>query len=132
MYRWLSNFWPCTVEYEGLKYLSSEAAYQAAKTLDLNVRKLFQVMTAAESKKVGKKGLKLREDWNDIKLIIMHKICFDKFNNNFELRDLLLKTEDKYLEETNWWGDTFWGVCNGKGDNHLGRILMDVRSELMI
>ena len=26
--------------------------------------------------------------------------------------------------------DFFWGVCNGKGENHLGKILMKVRDEI--
>jgi predicted NAD-dependent protein-ADP-ribosyltransferase YbiA (DUF1768 family) len=42
----------------------------------------------------------------------------------------LLATGDEYLEETNWWKDTFWGVCNGEGLNKLGNILMMVREEL--
>lgn len=27
-------------------------------------------------------------------------------------------------------GDTYWGVVDGKGENHLGKILMKVRSEI--
>ena len=42
----------------------------------------------------------------------------------------LLGTGDTYLEEGNTWNDTFWGVCNGVGENNLGRILMEVREEL--
>ena len=34
------------------------------------------------------------------------------------------------LIEGNVWNDTFWGVCNGKGHNHLGKILMKVRDEI--
>jgi predicted NAD-dependent protein-ADP-ribosyltransferase YbiA (DUF1768 family) len=30
--------------------------------------------------------------------------------------------------EGNSWGDTYWGVCKGKGQNKLGHILMQVRS----
>ena len=42
-------------------------------------------------------------------------------------QDLLLKTGTAELIEGNWWGDTFWGVFNGAGQNHLGRLLMEVR-----
>ena len=42
----------------------------------------------------------------------------------------LLETGDVYLEETNTWGDVFWGVCNGKGENMLGQVLMLIRDEL--
>ena len=33
-YRFLSNFYPCDIVYEGIQYPSTEHAYQAAKTLD--------------------------------------------------------------------------------------------------
>ena len=42
----------------------------------------------------------------------------------------LLDTGDLYIEETNSWGDTFWGVCEGKGQNVLGNILMGIRTDL--
>jgi predicted NAD-dependent protein-ADP-ribosyltransferase YbiA (DUF1768 family) len=39
-------------------------------------------------------------------------------------------TGDRKLVEGNYWHDTFWGVCNGVGENYLGEILMHVRQEL--
>lgn len=39
-------------------------------------------------------------------------------------------TGDVELVEGNWWGDRFWGVCDGVGENRLGRCLMEVRKEL--
>jgi predicted NAD-dependent protein-ADP-ribosyltransferase YbiA (DUF1768 family) len=55
----------------------------------------------------------------------------EKFKNE-ELAQLLIDTDDHELIEGNWWHDYFWGVCNGKGENHLGKILMDVREELKL
>ena len=46
------------------------------------------------------------------------------------LKEMLLLTGDQEIIEENYWGDTFWGVCRGKGQNHLGKILMKVRDEL--
>lgn len=41
----------------------------------------------------------------------------------------LLETGNKYLEETNWWGDTFWGKdLKGNGENTLGRLIMEIRA----
>jgi len=51
-----------------------------------------------------------------------------KFENPL-LRAMLLATEDAVLVEGNTWNDTFWGVCRGRGENWLGRILMQVREE---
>lgn len=128
-YRFLSNFEPCTVVYDGMTYTCSEAAYQAAKTTDVSLRIAFTTMNGSKSKFTGQK-LTLRPDWNDIKVDVMYQIVKDKFFRNPELRVKLLNTGDLELIEGNYWGDTFWGVCNGKGENHLGKILMRVRKEL--
>jgi ribA/ribD-fused uncharacterized protein len=128
-YRFLSNFEPCDVLFDGIIYPSSENAYQAAKSLDTEVRKKFVDISSTESKKLGK-IVEIRTDWNNIKLDIMYSIVFDKFTRNSKLGDQLIETGDKYLEETNYWKDTYWGVCNGVGKNWLGRILMDVREQI--
>ena len=47
------------------------------------------------------------------------------------LRDKLIATGDAYIEETNNWGDEFWGVCHGFGENMLGKILMEIRKEIV-
>ena len=72
----------------------------------------------------------MRADWEVIKVDMMFNLVYDKFSKNPYLRDLLLLTKDFELEEGNNWGDTFWGVCDGVGENHLGKILMDVRTYL--
>lgn len=131
-YRPFSNFWPCTVTLNGKAYPSVEHAYQAAKTLDeLERLKVFHCETAKDAKRVGKQ-ITLREDWEEIKDGIMYSLVSEKFNSKDYLRDLLLSTEKAYLEETNYWGDTYWGVSSktGEGQNRLGKILMRVRFEL--
>lgn len=60
----------------------------------------------------------------------MERVIYEKFSQNKDLKKMLLDTGDSYLEETNTWGDTYWGVCNGVGKNHLGDILMDTRTTL--
>lgn len=129
-YRWLSNFEPCLVEFDGNTYPSSEAAYQAAKCDILSQRSWFINISASESKKLGRK-VSVRANWNGIKLQIMEEILFSKFNKNSYLREKLISTGVKYLEETNWWNDKFWGVCKGIGENNLGKILMKIRSALL-
>jgi ribA/ribD-fused uncharacterized protein len=125
-WRFLSNFWECSITFEGLEYPSVENAYQAAKTLDIESRKQFQNITPKKSKSLGRK-VKIREDWEMVKLDIMLKLSLEKFTRHTDLGSLLIETEDSYLEETNLWRDTFWGVYNGKGENNLGKILMKVR-----
>lgn len=60
---------------------------------------------------------------------IMYDLNVIKFSNPY-LKNLLMLTGDKYLEETNWWRDDYWGVWEGNGLNKLGRILMKIRDEL--
>ena len=126
-YRFLSNFELGDVYFEGELYVSSENAYQAAKTLDLDLRKEFKTISPNEAKSLGR-NINLREDWEKEKLNIMFLICFDKFYRNKDFREKLLFTGNRYLEETNYWNDVFWGTCNGVGENNLGKILMQIRS----
>jgi ribA/ribD-fused uncharacterized protein len=129
-YRWLSNFHPCDVMWKGLMFKSSEAAYQAAKSLDPKEWVRFSQMSASVSKREGRKT-DIREDWDDVKVGIMTDILMDKFLRNKDLRDKLMETGEKYLEETNWWKDKFWGVYQGVGQNYLGLVLMEVRNKLI-
>ena len=131
-YRWLSNFHICTVRFEGVEYPSSENAYMAAKTTDLELRKQFETITPPEARKLGKK-IELREGWNEMRIEVMSSIIFDKFLRNKDLREALLKTGDKYLEESCHWHDYWWAVHYnedgvGKGENNLGKILMRNRN----
>lgn len=126
-YRWLSNFHVCDTYFDGEMYGSSEAAYVAGKTLDYSLRKKLIGMSPAETKKFGR-TFPLRKDWDRVKVDHMSLIVFDKFYRNRDLRDKLVDTGDKYLEETNHWGDRFFGVCKDEGINHLGKILMKTRS----
>lgn len=133
-YRFLSNFWVAPVTWEGITYPSSECAYQAAKSLDSTVRLLFTTMTPSKAKREGKK-IKLREDWEEVKLQVMYEIVLAKFTQNADLKELLLDTGYAYLEEGNYHHDHIWGVCppiTGTGRNELGKILIQVRRELSL
>jgi ribA/ribD-fused uncharacterized protein len=128
-YRWLSNFYSADVEFEGLIFPSTEHAYQAAKCFDPERRKEFITLTAGQAKKLGRK-VEVRADWDNVKCDVMETVLRSKFTRHADLREKLLATGDKYLEETNWWGDTYWGVCRGVGMNMLGCALMKIRREL--
>ena len=135
-YEFLSNFYNAPVFYNGLLFKNSEAAFHAQKTLDLNDRKRFTEYNAGKSKREGRKVV-LRKDWEEVKDNIMYEICKAKFSQNLDLKQKLLATEDKYLEEgTTGWHDNYWGNCscekckNIKGKNILGKILMRIREEL--
>lgn len=129
-YRFLSNFYFCFVEHRGLTFCSVENAYQAAKTDNLARAALFDSLAPGQAKRRGRK-LALPPDWGSRKLAIMEELLRRKFHPGSTLAQRLLRTGDVPLVEGNTWGDTFWGVCDGVGENHLGRLLMRIRAELL-
>jgi hypothetical protein len=90
--------------------------------------RIRKAKTAGEAKRMGK-SVELRSDWEEIKMGLMNSLLRRKFEDP-ELRMKLLATGERLLVEGNWWGDTYWGVCKGKGENWLGRMLMSLRSQI--
>lgn len=129
-YRWLSNFWRVHVNLDGFAYPSVEHAYQAAKTLDPIVRERIRTAATPGRAKRGGNNVKLRPHWEQIKIGIMRELLYQKFARYSYLRKQLIDTGDLLLVEGNTWGDTFWGVCDGKGENQLGILLMEVRNKI--
>ena len=137
-YSFLSNFYISPIMYfvdlveMEIPFPSSENAYQFAKIepneVTINIISEFQLCTPGQSKRKGQK-LKIRKNWDEIKFSIMEKILRSKFEDDF-LCYKLLATDNQELVEGNNWGDRIWGVCNGTGSNHLGKILMKIRKDL--
>jgi predicted NAD-dependent protein-ADP-ribosyltransferase YbiA (DUF1768 family) len=129
-YRWLSNFHVATrpIFYQGIRYRSSENLYQALKTLDPALRAKVGESTPSNSKRLGS-NLSVRPNWPKIRAHAMITALKSKFEDP-ELRDLLVNTGTLWLEESNDWGDRYWGTVNKVGLNHLGLCLMTVRASL--
>ena len=129
-YRFLSNYYPATVEFEGITYPTVEHAYQSAKTLNMNERRRIAALpTPAEAKTEGRK-LTYRPNWDTLKFQVMEECVRYKFTHNPDLKQKLLATVDAVLEEGNTCNDRIWGVYQGQGDNRLGKLLMQIRTEL--
>lgn len=124
----LSNFHPSTISFEGNFYTTVEHAYQASKTLDAECRRLIRsAANPNDAKRLGR-SLTLRPDWDSVRVSTMRELIREKFKNPF-LRHLLVATGDLKLINENRWNDKFWGMVNGVGENWLGKILEEVRSE---
>lgn len=141
-YRFLSNFWPAKVVLDDEEYSTVENAYQAAK-FKKECRKKFQTCTPKESIVIAgdeTEGKFPEKYWTRIKVQVMRHLLVQKFSPtlNPDNHKLLMSTGDKYLEETNYWEDIFWGVhktCRedeGVGENNLGQLLMEIRSLLRV
>lgn len=135
-FAFLSNFQLCRIELEGRIYPSAEHAYQAHKVAapDDELWKALcetKYISAAEIKKKSR-TVKLRSDWEEVKVQIMKDVLLCKFQQNATLKTLLLDTGKQEIQEGNTWNDVFWGVDlhTGYGENWLGKLLMQVRTEL--
>ena len=141
----LSNFYPCEIQYDGLTYKSVEHFYVAMKFNNeqmingkhYTIGDFREMISLTPSpglvKKIGQKII-IRSDWDIRKLRFMNWGIREKFKKE-ELKDLLLSTDNLLLIESNFWHDNFYGSCycekcGNKGKNHLGKILMKVRDEL--
>ena len=105
----LSNFYTCNIEYDGLKFNNVEAAFQAQKCVDDEQKKAFTGISGADAKRLGRR-VKLRTDWESVKVDIMKELVKQKFIQNPELLKRLMDTGDEELVEGNYWGDTFWAL----------------------
>ena len=128
-YYFLSNFFQCSVSYNGFSFQTVEAAFQAAKTYDKGAQLLLSTTkNPVAAKRAGRK-VQLRTGWEEVKVGIMEGLLRQKFNNP-ELKNRLIGTGDAVLTEGNNHGDRFWGQVRGEGRNTLGILLMKIRDEL--
>lgn len=129
-YKFLSNFYPSPIQLGLFTYPTVEHAFHAAKTDDPTwIRKIREAQTPGQAKKLGHQ-LPLRSDWDQVRLSIMQSLIYIKFTDP-ELKAKLLATGEDELVEGNTWNDKFWGLCSGVGQNHLGKILMKVRKDIV-
>lgn len=130
----LSNFYPIEINFEGRNYPTAEHAFQAAKCVNADDKeKIRGSSTPTIAKSIGR-SVQLRKDWESKKLTIMEEILEVKFNND-RMKFLLQCTNSCKIVEQNYWHDNYWGVCvcqkhSSKGENHLGEIIMKIRSNL--
>ena len=132
-YKFLSNFYYAPFSLDGNIWPTIEHYYQAAKTNDdLTQTRIRELSTAAEAKAIGQ-NVKLRPDWEEVKIPIIRRAVRAKFLQNENLASKLVETWEKVLIEYAPWGDRFWGIDKaGVGENNLGKVLMEVRAELIL
>jgi ribA/ribD-fused uncharacterized protein len=136
----LSNFYVHPIQWGGHWWPSVEHLFQARKFTEPKHQDLIRLAkTPALAKGLGgingvtlTHGAVLLPDWDRKRLPIMRE-CIDlKFAPGTNLAKKLIATGNVFLVEGNTWNDTYWGICEGVGENWLGRLLMVRRSVLDI
>lgn len=128
-HRFLSNFHPCEVLFDGEAYPTVEHAYQAAKCARRRERAPIRRLRSPLAAKRAGRRVALRAGWEAVKVEVMADLLRQKFADP-ELAAKLLATGQAELVEGNDWGDRYWGSVDGHGRNMLGELLMELRAEL--
>lgn len=142
-YAWLSNFFPCPIEIQGLTFKSAEQAFQYTRAIRLKDTPLANLIlrsrNAKEAKLLSHSNTKTTPEWDNDRFDVMRHVVTQKFTQNYELGGRLVSTGQLTLIESTI--DGFWGakasitsksIKDGTwmGANFLGKILMEVRNEL--
>lgn len=128
-FAFLSNFHHEPFMLDGRSWPTVEHYFQAAKTDDPDeVQRVLNSDSPAKAKALGRR-VKLRPNWEAVKINVMRKALAAKFLHP-ELKAQLLATGTARLVEAAP-RDYFWGCgASGSGKNHLGLLLMELREKL--
>lgn len=138
----LSNLYTCNLTVKGQHFSSVEQAYQFRKATELKQKSTAQAILKERDPYVQKRlgdTIPTTKAWDDTKVLILEEICRVKFNENENLKQQLLQTEDNKLCEAT--RDQFWGTgCKvttphakdntWRGQNESGKILERIRLSL--
>lgn len=134
-YGCFSNFSPHSICVNGQEWRTVEHYYQAQKFVGSADERLIAMIRAVPTPQaaaaIGRHpNHRLRSDWEQVKIAIMHEAVKIKFITHADIQTILLATGDRPIVEDSP-TDYYWGCgCDKTGQNHLGKILMSVRSEI--
>lgn len=131
-----SNLYKRELEFEGVKYPTSEHAYQAGKARKESVRDWILSAPTPALVAMAAHGLytwDIVPDWSKVKFDRMRGVLYAKFSQHQDLKEILLSTGTSRLVESATVDNAvnrLWGEVNGKGKNMLGVLLMELREQL--
>lgn len=131
-----SNLFRRAMTFEGREFPTAEHAYQAGKARKESVREWILSAPTPALVAMAAHGLytwDINPNWSKTKFDRMRDVLRAKFTQHEDLKALLLATGNARLVEagrTDNLVNRTWGEVNGKGQNMLGVLLMEVREEL--
>lgn len=130
----LSRFANTPFKLDEQNWKTVEHYYQAMKFSNRETQQTIIELSSPEEvakfAKQWKHKFKIRQDWNKVKTTVMTRALYIKCRTHTDISDKLLETADQKIIENSQF-DYFWGCGRDKrGDNHYGRILMNVRDKL--
>jgi ribA/ribD-fused uncharacterized protein len=125
-----SNFALTPIEIDGREYPTVEHYYQASKALiDAEHEIIRSARTPKEAKKLGRKVVQLRPEWDRVRIDVMRQALVTKFRQHPALGDLLLSTGNRPIHELSP-HDAVWAWWDGSGGDLLGKLLAELRGFL--
>jgi ribA/ribD-fused uncharacterized protein len=131
-----SNLYRRPIQFEGDIFPTAEHAYQAGKARKRAVREWLMAAPSPALLAMAAHGLyywDITPDWATIKFDRMRAVLRAKFTQHEDLRRLLVSTRNARLVEsatTDNAVNRLWGEVNGRGENMLGKLLIEIRTEL--
>ncbi len=131
-YYTFSNFSSFAMEWNGKLWMTSEHVYHGEKFTDEQLKEQMRIARSADAvlRLSHQHRDAYRKDWEEVKLKIMKSILHAKVAQHPYVKKKLLDSGERPLIEDSW-RDDFWGWGPNKdGHNHLGKLWMEVRSEI--
>jgi ribA/ribD-fused uncharacterized protein len=131
-----SNLFRRRILFEDKEFATAEHAYQAGKPKRAEVQEWLLNAPTPSLVAMAAHGLYTWEivpNWSEIKFDRMRMVLRAKFSQHEDLREILLSTGDARIVEVGRVDSPVnrtWGEVNGKGQNMLGVLLMELREEL--
>lgn len=129
-YKCFSNFYPVSFNLNNFNWSTSEQAFMSFKDPSMSYqKKIKNAINPYDAKKIGRLA-NLVPNWDQIKFEIMLKVLFAKFDQNPEIKEILLSTGNLQIHEDcndKWWGG---GPNYPQGKDLLGKALIKTRNKL--
>lgn len=133
-YGCFSNFSAHPIQIDGEIWPTSEHYFQAQKFISTAPEYAEKIRLEPSPMKAANMGrsrkVPLRTDWEEVKDDVMRKAVYAKVKAYADVRETLISTHQEVLIEKTT-KDMYWGCgSDGSGKNMLGKILMEIRSQL--